>query len=133
MLGFNYICGLWFKLVLSEYLTFTWAHVWTFSVFCSNTMLLKSDLLSLGPILSTLLLKLTLLKPQTLCPWLRQLQPSLKSATCLSSDSPAIVECLLTFNRTQGPFLYRQVFVWVKSPLRNLRMGFRVYSHLHGL
>lgn len=47
----------------------------------------------------------------------------LKSATCLSSNSPTNVKCLLTFGRTRGPFLYCQVFVWVKSLFRSKKYG----------
>lgn len=43
----------------------------------------------------------------------------LKSGTCLS-NSPTIVEWLLTLDRTQGPSLW--VFVWVKSLLRSKKV-----------
>lgn len=90
------------------------------------SLVLKQDValmisVLLGPswVLSTPLSKLTETRH---CVFGSKSSSLLKSATCLSSDSPTIVKCLLTFDRTRGPFLYWQVFVWVKSLLRSKKV-----------
>lgn len=105
----------WFNPVLSEYLTFAWTLTTFFCHTSMQTLCWFNNICFAWAQFYPRCCRNSLCWNHRHCVLGSESSSLLKSATCLSSDSPTIVKCLLTFDRTQGPFLYCQVFVWVKS------------------